>query len=222
MKKITLILVALTFFSLTGCSKIQVSPRLDSSLSYEAFSRMKCLKVKDASIALYLDPNLVNAKCTQSIKMGNFSFDLGKAIAVKFIKGMSYQFKTIYLVDKPAIPKHLNAQALMRVSLQDIDTKMDVHTGFSSVSAESYTRLAIRAEIKDLSEKRIVWVGTTQVSQSRNVNEMMLTYSEAGRGFAAGFNDAVDKAVGDLLYQMNKSQNLKKYFIKWEDQQHEK
>jgi len=148
--------------------------------------------------------------------MGEFKFNLGSALAVKVIKGLSYQFRTIHIIEQPQVPEGMNAQALMRVSLQDFDSQMDLKTGWSSVAAESYTRLSIRAEIRDIEENRVVWVGTSQVSQEGGVEEMMLTYSEAGRGFAAGFDSAIDKAVGDLLHQINKSSNLDKYFLRWE------
>ena len=202
-----------------GCSKVQVAPRLDSSLSYDAFSKMKRIEMKDAAVALNIEPELIDAEMTQSIKMGEFTFRIGETLAVKLIKGMAYQFKTIYLVDKPAVPAGVDAQALMRVSLQDIDAQMSLKPGFSTVTAESYTRLAVRAEIKDTESKQIVWVGTSQVSQTGGVNEQMLTYAEAGRGFAAGFDNAIDEAVGDLFYQMSKSQNLANYFAAWENKE---
>lgn len=211
-KLIRIVFVVTFLLCMVGCSKVQVAPRLDSSLGYDAFSKMKCIEVKDAAIALYLDPELLSAKTHQSIKMGEFTFEIGKTLAVKLVKGLAYQFRTIYLVDKPTLPSGMKAQALMRVTLQDIDTQMNVKTGFNTVTAESYTRLSVRAEIKDMCTQKIVWVGTSQVSQTGGVNERMLTYAEAGRGFASGFDSAIDKAIGDLFYQMGRSQSLNNYF----------
>jgi hypothetical protein len=43
-----------------------------------------------------------------------------------------------------------------------------------------------------------------------------MTYQEAGRGFAMSIDSVVDKAIGDIIQQMSKSQNLQNYFIKWQ------
>ena len=105
---------------------------------------------------------------------------------------------------------------LMRVGFQDVDVNMGVKSGFSTVSTESYTRLSIRAEILDLNEKKTVWVGTTQANDPGAHEEMgQMTYQEAGRGFAASIDKAIDKAIGSLINQMGKSQNLNHYIDKW-------
>jgi hypothetical protein len=218
MKISKIILVLFLMVGSYGCTKVDVSPRLNSSLSYDAFAKMQTIEIKDASLAIYIDPDLINITSTQTIKLGVFSFEIGRSLAVKLIKGLAYQFKTIHIIDKPYPPQDMNAQAVMRVQMQDIDTKMDVKQGFDSVSAESYTHLALRAEIQDIDEHRTIWVGTSQVSKTGGVEEKMLTYQEAGRGFAKGFDDVIDIAVGDLLNQMNKSQNLAKYFAQWEQE----
>lgn len=214
-KKVAALLVFSVLF-VSGCAKIPVSPSLNSSLGYVAFKNMQSIEARDVSLALYFEPELLQATSQQSVEWGEFTFKLGSALAVKVIKGLSYQFRTIHIIDQPQVPDGMDAQALMRVSLQDFDSQMDVKTGWSSVAAESYTRLSIRAEIKDFAENRVVWVGASQVSQEGGIEEMMLTYQEAGRGFAAGFDSAIDKAVGDLLNQINKSSNLDKYFDRWE------
>ncbi|MDD2219261.1 MAG: hypothetical protein PHO79_01195 [Desulfoplanes sp.] len=218
MKNIKFVFLMFLFLAIAGCTKVKVCPTLNSSLSYDAFAKMKTIEIKNASIAIYIDPQLLNTTSTQTIKMGVYSFNIGKSLAVKLIKGLSYQFRTIHIIDTPSPSPDMHDQALMRVQLQDIDTKMDVKPGFDSVSAESYTHLAVRAEIQDINEHRIIWVGTSQVSQTGGVEEKMLTYQEAGRGFAKGFDEVIDKAVGDLLYQMNKSQNLAKYFTIWQQE----
>jgi hypothetical protein len=171
---------------------------------------MKIINLRDIALGLYLSPKLVNATASQSIKMGQFDFAIGKALAVKLTKAMAYQFQEVHLLENTASKE--NVQALMRIELQDIDSKMDLKSGWSTVSAESYTRLAIRAELQDATTGKIMWIGTSQVNQTGGINEKILTYQEAGRGFASGFDGAIDKAVGDLLRQMNKSQNLRNYF----------
>lgn len=216
MKSLKFLSALCILFLLFGCSKVKVSPSLSSSLSYSAYKNMEKIDVRDVSVALVLDKKLLNAKTKQSIKMGEFNFQIGKAFAAKFIKALTHQFKTIKLMDKFDYKKSANYDSIMIVSLQDIDSTMELKQGFSKVSTESYTRLNVRTELKDVSEKRVVWVGTTQVKHTGGIEEKMLTYQEAGRGFAEGFDQAIDIAIGDLLRQMQKSKNLNKYFIKWE------
>lgn len=43
-----------------------------------------------------------------------------------------------------------------------------------------------------------------------------MTYQEGGRGAAIAIDSAIDKAIGDLLSDMSKSQNLSLYIDKWE------
>lgn len=108
--------------------------------------------------------------------------------------------------------------ALMRVDLQDVDVNMGVKSGFSTVSTEGYTRLSIRAEIRDIKENKTVWVGTTQAKETGRHEEMgQMTYQEAGRGFATSIDKAIDIAIGSLINQMSKSRNLNLYIAKWEE-----
>lgn len=209
-RNITLFFFLFILIISAGCSKVQVKPELGTSLGYEAFSSMKIIKMRDVSLGLYLSPELLKATASQSIKMGQFDFAIGKALAVKLTKAMAYQFQEVHILDNAASKDGI--QAMMRVKLQDIDSKMNLKTGWSTVSAESYTRLAIRAELLDVATGKVMWVGTSQVNQTGGINEQILTYQEAGRGFASGIDGAVDKAIGDLLSQMNKSQNLREYF----------
>ncbi len=195
----------------TGCAKVQVNPDLNSSLGYDAFASMKVIKNRDISLGLNISSKLLEAKASQKIKMGEFDFAIGKALAVKLVKAMAYQFREVHILNDGA--SRDGVQTIMRVELQDMDSKMDVTSGFTTVSAESYTRIALRAELIDAVDGKVMWVGTSQVNQTGGVTEaQILTYQEAGRGFAAGFDGAIDKAIGDILSQMNRSQNLRDYF----------
>ena len=218
MKKFRAVLSIFIALSIFGCSKVQVNPPLSTSLGYSAFENMETINVRDASVGLVFDQKLLNAKSQQNIKMGNFQFDLGKSFAVKLIKAVSHQFKEIRIYDKAEKPGDKNVDALMRVSLEDIDVSMDYNQGFSKVSTEGYTRLSVRAELKEVESNRVVWVGTSQVNHTGGIEEKILTYQEAGRGFAQGFDKAIDIAIGELLQQMQKSENLEKYFEKWENE----
>lgn len=206
------LVVAVTF---TGCA-VKVSPRLNSSLGMEAFNNMKIIELHDVSVALYIDPKLKNLVINQKVKMGEFSFDIGNAFSAKFIKALAYSFRKINIVETPNYTGTDSIDAIIRVSLQDVDINMEVKAGFSTVSTETYTRLSIRGEIYDIDEKKIVWVGTTQAKGTGKHEEMMqMSYQEAGRGIASAIDWAIDKAVGDLIAQMTKSSNLRNYVEKW-------
>jgi hypothetical protein len=209
-------LIVLTILELLGCA-VKVSPPLSSSLGMDAFEYMKKIELRDASLALYIDPNIKGLKADQNIKMGEFTFYIGKAFSVKLIKALAYNFKTIYILDRPNYADLKDVDAVMIVSLQDVDVNLGVSSGFAKVASTSDTRLAIRAEIRDIEEQKTVWVGTTQAKESGKHEEMgQMTYQEAGRGFAMSIDSVVDKAIGDIIQQMSKSQNLQNYFIKWQ------
>lgn len=209
-------LIAVMTLGMIGCA-VKVQPVLNSSLGIDAFENMKKIELQDVSIALYIDPKLRNLKVSQKLKMGEYSFEMGNAFSVKLIKAISYKFKTIILIDTPNYTGSDPIDALMRVGLQDVDVNMGVKSGFSTVSTESYIRLSIRAEIRDIKENKTIWVGTTQAKETGAHEEMgQMTYQEAGRGFAVSIDKAIDKAIGSLINQMSKSQNLNLYIDKWE------
>lgn len=182
-----------------------------------AFDAMRVIQPRNVAVALYIDPKIREIQGSQKIKSGEFSFPVGAAFSVKLVKALAYQFRTIVLIDQPAYSGEIPVHGLMRVTLQDVDINLSVKSGFATVQSESYTRLVVRAELQDFAENRPVWVGTTQAQESNTHAEMsQITYQEAGRGFAAGIDVAIDKAVGDLMSQMQKSTNLRTYLDRWE------
>lgn len=201
---------------MVGCT-VKISPPLSSSLGMSAFDAMRVIQPRDVAIALYIDPKIREIQGAQKIKSGEFSFPVGAAFSVKLVKALAYHFDTIVLIDQPAYSGDVPIHGLMRVTLQDVDLNMSVKSGFATVQSESYTRLVVRAELQDYAENRPVWVGTTQAQESSIHQEMsQLTYQEAGRGFASGIDVAIDKAVGDLVGQIQKSSNLKASLDRWE------
>jgi hypothetical protein len=209
-------LIVLIILGLLGCA-VKVAPPLSSSLGMDAFEQMKKIEIRDASLALYIDPKIKDLKADQNIRMGEFTFYIGNAFSVKLIKALAYNFRTIYILDQLDYAALKDIDAVMIVGLQDVDVNLGVSPGFAKVASTAETRLAIRAEIKDVEEQKTVWVGTTQAKESGKHEELgQMTYQEAGRGFAISIDSVVDKAIGDIIQQMSKSQNLQKYFIKWQ------
>lgn len=201
-----------------GCA-VKISPPLDSALGMDAFERMRTIDQRDVSLALFLDPKIKDLKVETEIKIGNFSFELGKAFSAKLVKALAYNFKTIHLVSLPTYTGPGTVDAIMRVSLQDVDVNMDVKAGFATVSTQAYSRLSIRAEILDAKENKTVWVGTTQAKEEGSHEEMgQMGYQEAGRGFATTLSSVIDKAIGDLIGQMSKSSSLHSHLDKWEQE----
>lgn len=208
--------VLVTTFGIMGCA-VSVKPVLNSSLSMDAFEKMGKIDSRDVKLALYLEPKIKELKVDQEIKMGKYSFDIGKAFSAKLIKALAYNYRTIYFTEKPDYTGTDPIDAIMYVNLQDVDVNLSMKSGFSTVSAEAYVRLSIRAEIKDVEEKKTIWVGTTQTKETASHQEMgAMYYQEAGRGYAMGIDSAIDKAIGDLINDMCKSQNLRSYIDKWE------
>ena len=210
-------LFTVLFFILSGCQQIKVEPVLSSSLGITAFQNMEKIQLHDVSLALYLDDKIKNLIVEKEIRAGKFKFEVGNALSVKLIKALTYTFRTVHLVKKPSYVGPEKIDAMMLVTLQDVDMNLDVKIGFVSVATESYSRFAIRAEIKDMESKDTVWVGTTQAQTTGKHEEMaQMTYQEAGRGFAVGIDMAIDKVVGNLVRQMEKSQSLSSHLKIWE------
>lgn len=203
-----------TVLGIMGCA-VYVTPVLNSSLSMDAFEKMGKIDLQDVKMALYLDPKIKELKVNTTFKSGHYTFDIGKAFSVKMIKALAYNFRTIYFIEKPEYTDTDKVDAIMYINLEDVDTNFGVKTGFSSATIETYVRLSIRAEMKDMDEKRTIWVGTTQAKESKSYQGELITYQEGGRGAAIAIDSAIDKAIGDLLNDMSKSQNLHLYIEKW-------
>src|SRR3990167_2364249 len=201
---------------ITGCA-VNVTPVLNSSLSMDAFEKMGKIDVQDVKLALYIDPKIKELKLEQNVQSGKFSFNIGRAFSAKLIKALAYNFKTIHFIESPNYTGTDTIDAVMYVNLEDVDLNLSLKSGLTTVSAETYTRLSIRAEIKDFEEKKTIWVGTTQAKESATHQELgPMYYQEAGRGYAMAIDSTIDKAIGDLISDMSKSQNLSVYIDKWE------
>lgn len=212
---LTFIAVVATL-GITGCA-VSVTPVLNSSLSMDAFEKMGKVDVQDVKIALYIDPKIKELKMEQNVQSGKFSFNIGRAFSAKLIKALAYNFKTIYFIENPNYTGTDTIDAIMYVNLEDVDLNLSLKSGLTTVSAETYARLSIRAEIKDFNEKKTIWVGTTQAKESATHQELgPMYYQEAGRGYAMAIDSAIDKAIGDVICDMSKSQNLRSYIDKWE------
>jgi len=213
------IILLFVMLSVSSCA-VKVSPTLNSSLGIDAFTNMGKIDLREATIALYIEPKLSELKVDQEINMGKYSFNIGNAFSVKLIKALAYTFKTIYFIEKPNYTGSAPVDAVMRVSLQDVDVNCGFKQGFWKVSTDSYTRLSIRAEIYDIGNEKTVWVGTTQTKETGVHEEMTagMTFQEAGRGFAEAMDKAIDHAIGELINQMGKSSNLRLYLDKVEQQ----
>ena len=150
---------------ITGCA-VNVTPVLNSSLSMDAFEKMGKIDVQDVKLALYIDPKIKELKLEQNVQSGKFSFNIGRAFSAKLIKALAYNFKTIHFIESPNYTGTDTIDAVMYVNLEDVDLNLSLKSGLTTVSAETYTRLSIRAEIKDFEEKKTIWVGTTQAKES--------------------------------------------------------
>lgn len=210
------VLMALIILIFSGC-QVKIEPVLSSSLGMSAFENMKKIQLRDASVALYLDDKIKNLKVERQIKQGTYTFPVGSSLSVKLIKVLTYTFKTVHLLDSPVYKGSEKIDAIMKVTLQDVDVNLGVEAGFSTVSSTAYSRFVVRAEIRDAETGNVVWVGTSQSqSEGTHSESNMMTYQEAGRGFAEGMDVAVDQVVGNLIHQMGKSSSLASNLDRWE------
>jgi len=213
-----LICILMLGAALLAACTVNVSPPLGTSLGMRAFESMKVIERHNISVGLYIDPKLRSYKVTATIRSGNYEFNLGEALSTKLIKALAYQFNRVKLAGNLADAK--TEDAIFIISLKDIDVQLKAVSGWTKVEAKSYVRLALRAELRDTKNNRIVWVGTTDAKEELVHEEMgEMQYQEAGRGFARAIDRAIDHAIGDILAQMAKSANFKKYVNEKEGKQ---
>lgn len=215
-------MVGVTTFGIMGCTvNLNLKPVLSSSLSMDAFEKMGKIDLHDVKMALYIDPKLKEFKVDQNIKVtytrGHFSLLIGEAFSVKLIKALLYYFRTIYFIESPDYAGTDTIDAIMYINMEDIDVNLGFKIGITQVSTETHTRFSIRAEIKDVDEKKTVCVVSSQEEETiNNQGQGPMYFQEAERQFAIALDNAIDKAIVNLINQMNKSQDLRSYINKWE------
>ncbi len=197
------LLTAIMLFG-SGCTTVyKIESALSTSPGIEVFESMKKIKTRNVDLALHIDKKIrelevsaTSASDPNSYIVFEHSFPMGSAFSAKFIKTLSYNFRTIHLIENSQYKGQDSVDAVMTITLQDVD-----------VNLPHYIRLSIRAEIRDFEENKPIWIGTTGHA----------TQSDASRSIPeAAIDKGIDKAIGDLIRQMTKSQNLQKYLNKWE------
>jgi hypothetical protein len=205
-------------FFVTGCAKhVTIRPPINSSLGLTVFQALGEIDRAPVHIGLPLEPRLQNEKISVAGELGTAEIAIGEVLSSKLIQAFSYKFERISLVNDIT-----NAPPLVfTVGLDGegpavgVDIAMYSHlgTGGGTFEATAKVDTRLRATLSDNGES--IWIG-----HARLVEEMVA--GGAGYGVIEGSSQAAeltsritDKLVADLMLQMQRSTELKKFFERY-------
>jgi hypothetical protein len=201
----------------TSACTVNVETPLSQSFGITTFENMGEIRRRNVFVGLYIEPEFRNLLLERQLKLGNFRFAVGESFATKLVKAMSYNFDRIRIMKKSDDLGPTRPDAVMRVELQDADLSVSAATGFATIDASSYLRLAVRAQLTD-STGRVVWVGAaTSKGEYTGQALSQMRYLEASHYYAIGVDLALENAVADLVRQLTQSESMQKHLDQWEN-----
>ena len=214
MLKIVPQICLMTVLFVTGCAKhVTILPPTNSSLGFSVFQAMGEVNRTPAHIGLLLEPKLQKEKISVSAELGTVEIPLGEILSSKLIQALSYEFERISLVTDVS-----KAPPLVFVIGLDgegpavgVDINMYSHLGSAGGTFEATAKVDTRLRATLSDQGQTIWVG-----YARMVEEMIA--GGAGYGVIEGSSQAAelttritDKLVADLMLQMQRSTELKKF-----------
>jgi hypothetical protein len=198
----------------TGCAKhVTIRPPLNASLGFPVFQALGEINRAPVHIGLLLEPKLQNEKISLSRDLGTAEIAVGEVLSSKLIQALSYKFERITLVTDISNAPSL----LLSIGLDGegpavgVDMAMYSHLGSAGGTFEYTAKVDTRLRATLSDEGESIWIG-----HARMVEEMVA--GGAGYGVIEGSSQAAeltsritDKLVADLMLQMQRSTELKKF-----------
>jgi hypothetical protein len=213
MKLLRIILTTATMSSVFGCAKhVTVHPPVNTSLGYPVFEALGEINRAPLHIGLFLEPKLKEEKIRITRELGTAEIAIGEVISSKVIQALSYRFERISLVTDPKNAPPL----LITIGLEGegpaigVDINQYPHLGGGAtfeVVAKVDARL--RANLSDNGQS--VWVGHARMTQEMLSGGAAYGVIEGSTQAAELTNRLSDLLVADLMLQMRRSEELKKF-----------
>lgn len=190
-----------------GACEGRIQARLDNSIGLTTYENLGLIEHKPLGIGLVVAEDVRNAAV--DVKTGNINFTMavGEALIARLMYALVLQFERVQLLNRPSLPKDGALDALMVVTLKDLDATVNHSPKWNTVATESAGWIEVEAILKD-GDGQILWVGT-----SRSEAEA----SQESIGFAGGqdagvaMNRAIEATVAKLVDQMSVSSSLREY-----------
>ncbi|HXG53729.1 MAG TPA: hypothetical protein VNN77_20185 [candidate division Zixibacteria bacterium] len=203
------------FFMLAGCAKhVTVRPPVSTSLGYRVFKALAEIHRYPVHVGVVIDPKLEEETIRVTRDLGTAEIPFGQVVSAKVLQVLSYKFDRLTLVTDISKAPPL----VLTIALEgdkpsvgvDINEHPTIITGASTFDVVAKVDARIRLTLTENGKQ--VWVG-----HARTVGEAVS--GGAAYGVMEGSSQATDitnrvtdELVADLARQMQRSEELRKFF----------
>ena len=132
---------------------------------------------------------------------------VGEALVARLMHALVLQFERVQLLDRPSLPADGTLDALMTVTLKDLDATVNLSPQWNTVATESSGWIEVEAILKD-GDGQILWVGTSRSEAEASQQSIGIA---GGQDASAAMNRAIEATVAKLVNQMSISSSLREY-----------
>ncbi|HWP56693.1 MAG TPA: hypothetical protein VNL14_02265 [Candidatus Acidoferrales bacterium] len=203
------------FFVLAGCAKhVTVRPPVTTSLGYRVFKALGEIHRYPFHVGVLIDPKLEEETIRVTRDLGTAEIPFGQVVSAKVLQLLIYKFERLTLVtDINKAPPLVLAIAL-EGDKPSVGVDINEHPTFISAAStfDVVAKVDVRLRLTLTENGQQVWVG-----HARTVGEAVS--GGAAYGVMEGSSQATDitnrvtdELVADLARQMQRSEELRKFF----------
>jgi hypothetical protein len=190
----------------------QINARLDNSIGLATYENIGLIERKPLGIGLVVDEALRTAKTEVVTKNIRYHMAVGEALTSRLMYALVLQFERVQLLSEPALPDDRRLDAVMLVSLKDLDASVAISPKWTTVATESSGWIEVEAVLKDRNNQ-IVWVGTSRAEAEAEEQSIgMAGAQDAG----SAMNVAIERTVAKLVAQMAESGSLRDFIAQYQ------
>lgn len=203
----TRILGAILAVSLLAGCEGTVNAKLDNSIGLATYQNLGLIEKKPLGIGLVVPEEFRTATTEVVTHNIRFKMSVGEALAARLMYALVLQFDRVQYLEQPAFPSSGDLDAIMVVTLKDLDATVDIAPKWNTVATESSGWIEIEALLKNRANE-IVWVGTSR-SEAQATEESIMVAGAQDAG--AAMNQAIEATVAKLVAQMGASTSLRDF-----------
>lgn len=193
-------------FVLAGCSG-QVETRLDSGIGLSTYRNLGLIYQKPVGVGLYVEPQALGAVVNVKHANINYSIPVGETLAARLMHVLALQFERVQLLDKPQMESGGALDAVLSVSLKDVEASVRLNPRWNTVATESEGWIEVEAVLRDHGG-RTVWIGTSRAETSASTESIMVAGSQDA---GVAMSRAIETTVAKLVNQMAASTSLREF-----------
>lgn len=199
-------LILASGIALAGCEG-KINARLDNSIGLATYENIGLIERKPMGVGLVIGEDIRTARTEVVTNNIRYTMAVGEALASRLMYALALQFDRVQLLQEPVLPQNGKLDALMIVSLKDLDATVEISPKWNTVATESSGWIEVEAILKDR-RNEIFWVGTSRAEAEA---EEQSIYVAGAQDAGSAMNTAIETTVAKLVAQMAVSGSLQEF-----------